>query len=421
MVRTTPGQFGLMTIMLMIVCVVFGLTAAAGLQQRQDALDDLVTSSEPLAVAAQEVYRSLSDADATAASGFLEGGVEPPAVRQRYQDDLARAGAALAAAAGAAGGSPEAARSVAELSTYLPVYAGLVETARANNRAGLPVGAAYLREASGLMRGTLLPAAQRLYDGESDRLAATESRATPVPWFEVLLGLGALGALLGAQVLLFSRTRRVLNVGLVAATVAVALGLGWLVYATTAVTVNVADARDLGSSQVRELATARIAALEARGDETLTLVVRGSGQQYEEHHVEVMTRLGGENGDGGLLGAALDGIDDAERRPLVADAVERWRAWRTAHTEIRRLDDGGDYPGAVALAIEDRPDGALAPFTALERDLADAIAVSGRLFDEEAADARSALGWTSAGILVLVALAVAGVGWGMWQRLKEYR
>ncbi len=414
--RTTPGRLGGIVVVLVALSLLFGFSSAVGLQSRSDALGDLVTSSEPLAVAAQDIYRSLSDADATAASAFLEGGVEPVAVRERYQQDIAQAGSALAAAASAASSSEQASRSVAELSTYLPVYTGLVETARVNNRSGLPVGAAYLREASGLMRDRLLPAARQLYESETGRLEQTEDRATPIPFVEVLLGLLALGCLVAAQVFVRRRTNRVLNVGLVAATAASGLVLLWVLVAAVSVSVNVGQARERGSAQVEQLATARIAALEARGDETLTLVVRGSGQSYEEHYQEVSARLGG---DSGLLATAADDIDDPAVRALVEQAMERQREWHTQHEEIRRLDDTGEYNNAVDLAIGET--GAAPAFNALERSLAEGIALSTQRFDDEVGAARSALSWSVVGVLLLTVLGAAGAAWGVWQRLREYR
>jgi hypothetical protein len=414
--RTTPGRLGLFTVALLVLCLVFGLASAASLQSRSDALGDVVTSSQPLAVAAQDIYRSLSDADATAASAFLAGGVEPRQVRQRYESDIAQAGTALAAAASAARTSEQASRSVAELSTYLPVYTGLVEAARANNRRGLPVGAAYLREASGLMSATLLPAARQLYDSETARLASTEDRATPVPWLELLVGLLTIGALVAAGVFLRRRTNRVFNVGLLAATVASLLVLLWVVVTAISVSVNVGQAREHGSAQVQMLATARIAALEARGAETLTLVARGAGSEYEEQYGEIVERLGGSSG---LLNRARDAIDDPEVRALVDDAMAQLGSWRDAHGEIRRLDDSGEYNEAVTLAIGD--EGAGPAFTAVDERLGKAIALSTQRFDAEVAAARSALSWSVPGVVLLMVLAVAGIGWGMWQRLKEYR
>ena len=109
----------------------------------------MVSSSEPVSLDGQQIYRALSDADATAATAFLSGGLEPIAARHRYQADIAQAASRLEAATAIAGHSA-AARGLAALSAALPVYAGEVETARADNRLGLPLGAAYLREAASL-------------------------------------------------------------------------------------------------------------------------------------------------------------------------------------------------------------------------------------------------------------------------------
>jgi len=82
----------------------------------------------------------------------------------RRQDPAARPAAARAGDASAIGDD------LATLSAELPVYTDEAATARADNRLGLPLGAAYLREASALMRGTLLPAASDIYTRESRRL-----------------------------------------------------------------------------------------------------------------------------------------------------------------------------------------------------------------------------------------------------------
>src|SRR5947208_2170985 len=67
---------------------------------------------------------------------------------------------------------------LAVLSSQLSVYTGVVETARANNLQGNPVGAAYQGEASTLMRDKLLPAARSLYDTETQGVADDQDAAT---------------------------------------------------------------------------------------------------------------------------------------------------------------------------------------------------------------------------------------------------
>ena len=101
-----------------------------------------MAAREPLTLDAQQIYRGLSDADAAAASAFLSGGLEPAAARQRYDADISQAALGIEAAAALVGPSGSASKDLAALSAGLPVYAGEVGTALADNRLGLPLGVA---------------------------------------------------------------------------------------------------------------------------------------------------------------------------------------------------------------------------------------------------------------------------------------
>src|SRR6266705_6063378 len=179
-VTATPGQLRLLLAGLVSLSLIWGAVAAWVVSQRASGASDVLWTSEPLSLDGQQIYRALSDADATAASAFLSGGLEPIAARHRYLADIAAAAAHLESATAAAGHSA-AARNLATLSAGLPVYTGEVETARADNRLGLPLGAAYLREASSLMRGTLLPAARQISAVASGELTAASGQATGLP------------------------------------------------------------------------------------------------------------------------------------------------------------------------------------------------------------------------------------------------
>ena len=189
--RTTPAKLRLLLAGLVVLCLVWGGLAAWVVSQRASGANDVVGTSEPLSLDGQQIYRALSDADATAASAFLAGGLEPIVARRRSQADIAQAASHLESATAAAGHSP-AARDLATLSAGLPVYTGEVETARANNRLGLPLGAAYLREASSLMRSTLLPAARDVSAQANERLTAASGQATGLVLALVLLMAAAI-------------------------------------------------------------------------------------------------------------------------------------------------------------------------------------------------------------------------------------
>src|SRR5216683_1927192 len=127
---TTPGRLRLFFAGLVALCLMWGAVAAWAVSQRGSAASEVVATSEPLSLDGQQICRSLSDADATAATAFLSGGLEPLAVRNRYQADIAQAASRLESATAAAGHSAARADLVT-LSTDLPGYAGEVETARA--------------------------------------------------------------------------------------------------------------------------------------------------------------------------------------------------------------------------------------------------------------------------------------------------
>ncbi|UOZ09347.1 hypothetical protein [Amycolatopsis sp. WQ 127309] len=419
---TTPGRLTVIAVGLVLLALVAGLVATLSVQNRDDTITGVIDHREPLAAASQQVYRSLSDADATAASAFLSIGTEPPELRQRYERDIAEAGAALAKAASDSGDVADAAGPVDVLNQQLPVYTGLVETARSNNRLGYPVGASYLREASELMRAKILPAAQDLYRVDTEKLIEEQDSATGFPWLATILVVALLAALVVAQIYLTRRTNRLLNVGLVVATVAVVLSLLWGAVALVVQGSLVGAGQDDGSHRVDVLVRARIAALQARADETLTLVARGDGAAYEKDFGTNAVQLAGADGQGGLLGEARSLISDGDGAAKVVDATKAANDWFKAHKTVRSQDDSGQYQEAVDFAVlEDKTDGSAPAFRRLDDALQDAIDVGRQEFLDSTHGGDSALTLLAPGLAVLAIVAAAGATMGIRERLREYR
>jgi hypothetical protein len=419
--RSTPGRLTELMLGLAVLGLLAGLAATVGTVQRSALVDGVGARSGPLTVRAQQLYRALSDADATAASAFLAGGVEPPALRDKYQADVAEASAALAAVTAGNDGDR---RNVDLITAQFPVYTGLVETARTYNRLGKPLGAAYLREASGLMRLQLLPAAKQLYQAETDRLRADGSGGAGFPWLAIPLILLTLAGLVLAQRYLTRRTRRLLNLGLAGASLVAVVMLVWTTLVWAGVQSHLDTARQAGSRPVELLAQARIAALQARADESLTLVARGGGAAFDKDFDTTMTDLAGPDGSSGLLAQARDQAQrsgDATVRAAVDAALADTRAWRTAHQKLRGLDNGGDYMGALQLAIGTGQDGTGTASDRLDADLAKGITSASSAFDREAKAAAGTFTGATAGLVVLTLLLLAGVVAGFQQRIAEYR
>ena len=216
---TTPSQLRLAGVAVIVSLALFGVLGAAALRTRHDAARAVGLDSTPRLTDAGALYLALADADATASNAFLHGGLEPPELRQRYLDDLAAASNRLTSIAERIGATSHSRDAVTSIARVLPSYTGMVELARANNRQGFPVGAAYLANASSLMHSSLLPLATRLYlDAGNDVKADHHQGVSPVALagFAGVLGV-ALLVLTGTQVFVFRRSNRVINPFLLAA------------------------------------------------------------------------------------------------------------------------------------------------------------------------------------------------------------
>ncbi|WP_327291070.1 hypothetical protein [Streptomyces sp. NBC_01198] len=429
---TEPGRLRIIGAVLALVVVAFGAVTAWQVTDRSTAADNVTKHSAPLSATAAEIYRSLADADATVTGGFLVGGLQPEKDSDRYTNDITTASRLISEAAANSEGSPQARAEIRTLNEQLPQYVELVTAAQTNNRHGLPVGGAYLRYANSQMRrhGGLLAAADQLNQIETDRLGHDYSSAKALPYASWALGAVALGGLLWAQRRHYRRTNRVFNHGMVAASAASAVVLLWLVAGHTIARSQLEHSYAHGARSVQVLNNARISVLQARGDENLTLVARGSGQDYETKFGDGMEVLAGVDpkGVGGQLAQALRLADNSAGSDPVNAAVKGVQTWRARHTAERKSDDSGDYTTAVAEVIGgkdskgktvDQTTGSC--FDVVDASLQRAVTHEQQEFQDAADSGRGALTLLPYGAALLAVLAAAGALVGIGRRLSEYR
>jgi hypothetical protein len=429
---TEPGRLRIIGAVLALLVVAFGAVTAWQITDRTTAAGNVLHHSAPLSADAAEIYRRLADADATVAGGFLVGGQEPADVSKRYDSDIATAARLITEAAANSQGSTEARAQIGKLNEQLPYYTRLVATAQANNRQGLPLGGAYLRYANNQMRkpGGLLDASNKLYQAESARLGNDYSDAKALPYAAWGLGIVALGGLVWAQRRHYRRTNRVFNQGMVAASGATAVVLLWLVVGHTVARTQLDDSYAHGAKSVQVLNNARIAVLQARGDENLTLVARGSGGAYDKTFNSGMTALAGEDpkGVGGELAQALALADNTAGRTPVDAAIKGVQTWRGRHQTAREADNNGNYTTAVAQVIGGKDSNGKTVvnttkqcFDVVDTSLEKAVAQEHDEFQKAAESGRGALSLLPFGAALLAVLAAAGAALGIGRRLSEYR
>lgn len=401
-VRSTPARLVAMGTALVVLALTVGNLASTAVTDRVDTLGTLLVRTEPFANSAQNLYGALSVADAAAATAFIAGGLEPPPVRERYSQALGEASSELiAASAGVAENDQATSAVLTEIAAGLPVYSGLVETARANNRSGNPVGAAYLGEASTMMQTNLLPLAEKLYTEQASRVSADQERFTTPPLFAIgsvvfLLLMTGLG-----QWYLSRITRRTLNVGFLTATMAVIGLLGWMLVAGLVSSIATDRAMEQGVSPLKSYTTGFILAQQARADETLDLARRGGSADYGNSFDSTLARL-----------SSMFDADTA-----VTDALD---TWSTSHARIDSALEVGDFNGAVSIATGSGDSDSTAAFNALDTVLVDGIEDARNQLRSNIDRSVWVLSGLSTGAYALMTLASVAVVVGLLPRLREY-
>jgi hypothetical protein len=169
--------------------------------------------------------------------------------------------------------------------------------------------------------------------------------------------------------------------------------------------VHLHRAGEQGSKPAAELAEARILALQERGDEALELAAHGSGSSYEADFVHARDQLTAANGP-----LAND--------YLANEAVTAHQTYLNQHKQVRQLDDGGNYDGAVNLAIGVDTTKA---FDTVTTDIGKSLDERKAAFTDEIDSAGNGLGLLTV-LGPLAALAICALAFvGFRARLEEYR
>jgi hypothetical protein len=420
----TPAVLRSLLAGLVLASVLWGVVAAWTVDQHASAASEVVSTSEPLSLAAQEMYQSLSDADVTATTAFLAGPAEPLSVRQHYEADIAKAAADLAKlrSAGTSGSASQLASNLAAVSAGLPLYTGYVQQAQTYGSLGYPLtGGSFMQVASEEMHLTLLPAASAIYAQENAGLTAASAQATGLPLIviAVLLAIGIGFVLLRSQRWLTRRTHRTVNYGLLLATAAVVIATVWLVVAFGSARSDFGTGLGHGSSVAESVAQAGIAAQQARSDEVLNLISRSGATSFQDDFTVEQKRIG--PGDGTLLSSAAAASPAGVGSAAVAAAGTDATAWYTASKKVFALDTAANYAAETKLVIGTGAGSSAAAFAKLEADLNRAIAADQVVFTSNAASGSGAFGGLAAGVVIAALLMAAGSAWGLSRRLAEYR
>lgn len=407
----TPGRLRVLALLAVAVSLVFAVAAFSTFGSTDDALRKGGANTAQL-VRIQAIHTNLIRADAGATNAFLVGGLEPADQRADYTSSLEQASQLIAEAARA---QPADGPALGALNKSVLTYASLVEQARATNRQALPVGAQYLRVASAGLRSDSLPILDALVRANDARAAVEFDAATHASSALVTTGLLALLVLVGGMIWLSLRTHRYLNLPLAAATAAVLVTLVVGSISLAAVGSRVNEVREGSYAATLAAAKARIAAFDAKSNESLTLIARGSGSAFEKAWLSSSKVVVAQSAASARLSSDVTNSNDAKSMSGL------WTGYVNTHKEIRLADDGGRWEGAVQQAIGRDPKSANASFDAFDASSRAALTSSSAAASDSLDTPRNWLPF-AAWLALLVGIAAAvSAWWGVSLRLEEYR
>jgi hypothetical protein len=414
---TTPGKLWVLSALIVLGALWYGVQATAAAGSRSHAAHAARGEAEPLLLRAATLYTKLSDAGATETTTFLKGGLEQPSRRQAYLADLRRASYSLVGLTRAIGSSGATATPVRTIAQQLPVYSGFVESARADNLQGLPIGAAYLRKASTLLSLTILPAAGKLYSAAAHRLGREYGSGTATASLAVLAGAAgaSLALLILAQWWLARVSRRILNPPIVLATILLLATSVWAIIGMVGEQRALARARANGSDSIEVLSATTVLLARAETDESMTLVNRGSDDTDPVDFAHVMRALAPPSG---LIAEATVLARRTGTTPAAVRLEGDFARYQAETAMLARLEHRGEIFQAIKLSSSPRSDAIVSD---LSSNLAGQVANADVRFKRAAAQATSAMTGLTVAIPLLTLLAASFALIGVRKRLWEYR
>ena len=457
---TTPGRMATALAIIAALAVAAGITTFLVMADIRQSVRTIAADAEPSVVAAQVLGARLSGMDAEALNDALNDNGGASGTSAAFRDHQAAVNDRIVAASrNITYGEAEAAP-IRALMAGLEQYLESLGEARWMARDNPWLAIQRARWSSRLLNEFLRPHAAEL---EQANLAPLERQYAYHQSSSLVLAalagavlLALLAALVVTQLYLARRTRRLLNLPLVGATLlALATLLGFTIgmlaeqadmraakqdafdslhalYGATSSAYQLTALRSMwlldpatrAETAASFAATARkllaIDTSDSKATHAITeALFRAEDLEGAGHPAEALAaapKLGGLLGD--ELGNVTFGM--AERRPAT-DAIAMLLNYLETDREVQSLELARRHTEAVALATSTRPGGRVAAFSALDHEIDRTIAVNQSEFDrrsEAGAELLRQMPWaTSAALAVSLLLAGAGV----WQRWREYR
>jgi hypothetical protein len=359
-------------------------TAVMAVQSQREAIKTVGLDAVPSILNAQRIRDSLADLDANAANELLVKPGQNSAATAAYNQRREKIARLLVAVAENITYDDQERIPIQTIQTKLGDYIQLIQQARDFNAQGNEANKlqAY-RAAAEVIDKDLLPAATTLADINNKQLDKSYQNQRDNTFISllvmILFGLLLLGVLVGVQLFLNKRMRRIFNPGMLAASLVTIIFLGYAIQTLSAAAGHLKVAKEDAFDSLYSLRVSRALAYSANGDESRYLLDKSLASKYEQEFFQKVTKIVGipanqtfasianayqstEDKDfkvpgfKGLMTDGLHNITFTGERIASVETLRFFGFYFDIDKKIRQLERSGKHQEAIELCIGNKTD-----------------------------------------------------------------
>jgi hypothetical protein len=350
-----------------------------GVNSQRQAIKTVGKDAAPSVLTAQQLQDSFADMDASLANELLLKPDENRQVLVDFEKNRKKIADRLVAAARNITYSEEE-QIIQTLQFNSSAYFLKLQEARDAHKRGDAVSTLSIyQSAANLMDRDIIPQAEKLSQVNSQALEKTyaEQSATNggLGLLIVVIGLAQIAILIGIQLFLYQRMRRIVNLPLLGATAIAVIFLGYTSSAFVGATNNLKIAKIDAFDSLNALRKMRSLSYRANADESRYLLDRSNAALHERSFTDKANKIlmmsneptsiesiivninqrRPTPGLSGLFSTGLNNITFGGEKEAAIDTLKAWNDYLKIDKQIRQLASSGKINEAIALCVGTKP------------------------------------------------------------------
>lgn len=434
--KTTPGRLKLALMAIAALALLCFMSANSIYWNLKQTTQNMGRDTAPSIIAAEKIRATLADVNANAINSFLIADNDGGTVWQSYRQEMAQVHEHLLEAARNITYGEEERAPILVIMRNLTTYERLVGQARGLRNGNFRPD---LEAASKLMQETILPATRALDAANFNHLSQRWEQhhqgfhgASPLLFCALLL----LVVLLATQTFLLKRMQRMLNPGLLLATLTLLGFSSYAVFSLNHAEAVLAEAKHDAFDSVHALWQARAVACEANAEESFYLLYSEDGERQTKHTGQfidktallvdqplptALSKAASGGKFGGFIGVELANVTYPGEAQAARRMLNTWNTYMQLDQQIRALESRGQHRQAIELNIGNQPGQSNWAFAQYDKALEQTLGINQSAFESAIATEDQLLSrfnllqWLMLAVVLLASLA------GLKPRIDEYR